>query len=190
MYSNDELFDIRDERGVRTGETMSRGEVHRTGALHGSVHIWVLRGRFHGFEVLVQKRADDKDSFPGCFDAAVTGHIDSGEDPLGAAVREMGEEIGVYAKPASLIPLMRRRVREDNIFHGERFVNNEITWVYIYRGEVADATMKFEREEISELRWVDGKTLIKAVRAGSKDYCIDYEELKEVLLCAKSIARL
>ena len=102
----------------------------------------------------------------------------------------MGEEIGVYAKPASLIPLMRRRVSEDNIFHGERFINNEIAWVYIYRGEVADATMKFEREEISELRWVDGKTLIKAVRAGSKDYCIDYEELKEVLLCAKSIARL
>ena len=189
MYSDEELFDIRDESGARTGEQMPRGEVHRTGALHGSVHIWVIRGRLRGFEVLVQKRAEDKDSYPGCYDAAVTGHIDSGEDPLGAAVREMGEEIGVYAKPAALIPLMRRRVSEDNEFHGKRFINNEITWVYLYRGEVADATMKFERGEISELRWTDGKSLIKAVKSGDPAYCIDYEELKEVLRCARSITK-
>ena len=65
MYSDEELFDIRDESGARTGEQMPRGEVHRTGALHGSVHIWVIRGRLRGFEVLVQKRAEDKDSYPG-----------------------------------------------------------------------------------------------------------------------------
>ena len=99
MYSDNELFDILNEKGEKTGQTMPRGEVHRTGALHGSVHIWVIRRRLEGSEVLLQKRAHDKDSYPDCYDAASTGHIDAGEDSLAAAVREVGEELGLKVSP-------------------------------------------------------------------------------------------
>lgn len=187
MYNDNEMFDILNENGEKTGQTMSRGEVHRCGALHGSVHIWVIRGRFNGVEILTQKRAADKDSYPSCYDAASTGHINAGEDSLTAAVREIGEELGIYTRPAELVLLFRRRVSEDNVFHEKRFVNNEITWVYLLRREISEGELSFEKEEISELKWFDGKQLLKALQRGDSEYCIDKEELKEVLRCAKSI---
>ena len=189
MYTDNELFDILNEKGERTGETMPRSEAHRTGALHGSVHIWVLRRRLEGTEVLLQKRAEDKDSFPSCYDAAATGHIDSGEDTVSAAVRETREEIGISAKPAELIPLFRKRVSEDNIFHGKRFINNEITWVYLYAGEVSDGELIREEAEISELRWFDSKELSEALARKAEGFCVDPQELAQVLKCADDMKR-
>ncbi len=187
MYTDDELFDILNERGERTGEQMRRGEVHRTGALHGSVHIWVVRSRIDGEEVLLQKRAADKDSYPNCYDAAATGHIDAGEEPLTAALREVSEEIGLTAKPSELIPLFRKRVSEDNIFHGKRFVNNEITWVYLFSGEASEGSLSFEAAEISELRWFPAEQLATDLEIGAEGFCVDKKELSEVLRCRRDM---
>ena len=74
MYSDDELFDVLNDSGERTETTKRRGDIHRDGDWHASVHIWIARRRISGMEFLLQKRADDKDSFPGCWDAASTGN--------------------------------------------------------------------------------------------------------------------
>ena len=187
MYTKDELFDILNEDGSHTGKTAPRGTVHREGLLHGSVHIWVARVRLTGLELLLQKRADDKDSYPSCFDAAATGHIDSGEDHLSAAIREVGEELGLTVHPADLVLLSRRRVKEDNIFHGERFINNEYTWIYLLRTEVNDNDLKFEEAEISALEWRSAEEIKKAVSAHDTAYCIDHDELTEVIRCCEDI---
>ena len=89
MYSDDELFDVLTESGETTGQRKRRGDIHRDGDWHASVHIWAARRRLDGMELLLQKRADSKDSYPGCFDAASTGHIDAGEDAISAAIREL-----------------------------------------------------------------------------------------------------
>ncbi len=187
MYTDNELFDILNESGEKTGQTMERGEVHRTGALHGSVHIWVIRRRLEGSEVLLQKRASDKDSYPDCWDAASTGHINAGEDSLSAAVREVEEELGINAAPSELIPLFRCRVREDNVFNGKRFINNEITRVYLLRRDIRDEELRPERAEISELKWFGAERLGALLESGSGDFCVDREELREVLSCAESL---
>lgn len=189
MYSDGELFDILDETGARTGEVMPRGEVHTTGALHGSVHVWLVSGAGADAHVLLQKRAADKDSFPSCLDAACTGHIDSGEEPLAAAVRELSEEIGVQALPSELIPLFRRRVSEDNVFHGKRFINNEITWVYLYRGGFALSELRFEKAEISALEELPAQELRRRLREGGDGLCIDRDEFEEVMRCAEDMNR-
>lgn len=187
MYTDNELFDILNESGEKTGQTMPRGEVHKTGALHGSVHIWVIRRRLEGLEVLLQKRAADKDSFPGCWDAASTGHIDAGEDSLSAAAREVGEELGIDAAPSELIPLFVHRVREDNVFGGRRFINNEITRVYLLRKDIRDEELKPERAEISELKWFGAERLAELLEGGGEGFCVDGGELREVLACAESL---
>lgn len=64
MYSDDELFDVLNDSGERTETTKRRGDIHRDGDWHASVHIWIARRRISGMEFLLQKRADDKDSFP------------------------------------------------------------------------------------------------------------------------------
>ena len=38
-----ELFDIVDENGIPTGETVERSVAHKQGICHRAAHIWIVR---------------------------------------------------------------------------------------------------------------------------------------------------
>ncbi|MDD6489055.1 MAG: NUDIX domain-containing protein [Clostridia bacterium] len=168
-----ELFDVLDENGNFTGTKKERSAVHTDGDWHGSVHIWIVQDN----KVLLQKRCKDKDSFPLCFDAACTGHIDSGENSLSAAIREIGEEIGLKIKSDELIFLFRQKL----CIHHDKFISNEFNDVYLINRRVENSELSFQQEEIDELVWIDINTLSEKLRNGDKNYCIKYEEFKKVL---------
>jgi isopentenyldiphosphate isomerase len=71
-------------------EVVTRREMRARNLRHRSVGIGVLdaEGR-----VLIHRRADDKDVWPGRWDLAVGGVVDSGESWEAAAARELDEEI-------------------------------------------------------------------------------------------------
>ena len=97
-----EYFDIRDENGKITGEVKERSLVHQDGDLHGTVHIWVVRKTKKGYDVLLQKRSAEKDSFPGCYDISSAGHVEAGFDYKESALRELQEELGITAAEEEL----------------------------------------------------------------------------------------
>ena len=56
------------------------------------VHLHVFNSKG---EVYLQRRPDWKDIQPGKWDTSVGGHIDYGEEPEQALVREVREELGI-----------------------------------------------------------------------------------------------
>lgn len=94
-----ELLDVLDEKtGEKTGVRRERGVVHRDGSVHGTAHVWVVRrGPSDSWEVLLQKRSEHKDSYPGCYDISAAGHVAAGEEYLPTAIRELNEELGIEA---------------------------------------------------------------------------------------------
>ena len=92
-----EYFDICDENGRPLGETVSRAEAHRRGIRHRTAHIWIIRLVQGRYEVLLQQRSLQKDSFPGLFDTSSAGHVPAGQEPLPSALRELKEELGLAA---------------------------------------------------------------------------------------------
>ena len=96
-----ELFDIVDDKGIPTGETVERAEAHEKDILHRTAHVWVVRMKEGKPQVLLQKRAAGKDSFPGCYDTSSAGHIRAGDEPLDSALREL-------LLPGYSIHIMRR----------------------------------------------------------------------------------
>ena len=38
-----EIFDIVDEKGIPTGETIERTQAHEKGVRHRTAHIWIVR---------------------------------------------------------------------------------------------------------------------------------------------------
>ena len=87
-----ERFDIVDQNDRVVG-TANRDEVHGNPALiHRVVHILIFNKQ-QG--LYLQKRAPSKDVQPGKWDTSVGGHVDLGEDYRTAAIREMGEELGI-----------------------------------------------------------------------------------------------
>ena len=93
-----ERFDVVDEHDRVLG-VESRAVVHATGLRHRAVHILVFNGRG---ELFLQKRSPWKDKQPGKWDSSAAGHLDSGEDYLTAARRELSEELGTDPDHAGL----------------------------------------------------------------------------------------
>ena len=86
-----EIFDVVDEADQVTGRA-TRAEVHATGLMHRAVHVFVFNKRG---DILLQQRSMLKDAHPGVWDSSVSGHLDAGEDYGPAAIRELGEEMGI-----------------------------------------------------------------------------------------------
>jgi hypothetical protein len=60
---------------VALGATKRRGDVHRDGDWHRSVHVWLVDG---DGRLLLQQRSVHKDTFPGRWDVSAAGHISAG----------------------------------------------------------------------------------------------------------------
>jgi isopentenyldiphosphate isomerase len=60
--------------------------------MHRAVHVLVFNSQG---QVFLQKRSMSKDRQPGLWDSSASGHVDSGEDYDGCAVRELREELGL-----------------------------------------------------------------------------------------------
>ncbi|RWW44042.1 hypothetical protein BHE74_00050230, partial [Ensete ventricosum] len=61
-------------------KSTSTSLVHRDGDYHRAVHVWIYSESTQ--ELLLQKRADCKDSWPGQWDISSAGHISAGDSSL------------------------------------------------------------------------------------------------------------
>jgi isopentenyl-diphosphate Delta-isomerase len=94
---------VLDAEGRQIGSA-SRAVCHADPSLiHASVHVVVVTGS----GCLWQLRGYGKDSAPGHWDHACSGHVSLGEDARTAAVRELAEEIGVVVEAGALDELAR-----------------------------------------------------------------------------------
>jgi isopentenyldiphosphate isomerase len=86
-----QLVEHVDEHG-QVIEVVTRAEMRARALRHRSVYVAVLD---HDDQLLVHKRANWKDVFPGAWDLAFGGVCDVGEDWEPSAHRELMEEAGV-----------------------------------------------------------------------------------------------
>jgi isopentenyl-diphosphate delta-isomerase type 1 len=87
-----EVFDLVDGEDRVIGQVRRAEAHHDPSLLHRSVQVLILAddGR-----VLLQRRSQRKDLFPGYFCASASGHVASGDDYLTTAQRELQEELGI-----------------------------------------------------------------------------------------------
>jgi isopentenyldiphosphate isomerase len=110
----DERVDVLDESGKPTGEVAWKSEAHRRGLWHRCFHCWVYGTEASGEPyLLVQRRAAEKDTWPGYLDVTAAGHLGAGEKPLEGGLRELEEELGLSVDPARLIPLGSCRIEQE-----------------------------------------------------------------------------
>lgn len=100
----EERFETFDDAGRRTG-LVPRSEVHRLGLWHRSAHVFVFNSRG---DLLVQKRAPDKDLYADLWDYSVGEHLKPGESFDEGAIRGMSEELGVTGVTIEPIGVMRK----------------------------------------------------------------------------------
>ena len=172
MTESTEYLDIVDENGQPTGEIVSRDEAHRRGVRHRTAHVWVVRRSGAGYDVLLQKRSEEKESYPGMFDTSSAGHIPAGDTPQESALRELFEELGVAAGPEHLAFAGVFRISYEKEFHGQLFRDNEVTWVYVYGEPVEIESLRLQDSEVSEVRWFGLEAVWEEIHRTRERFCV------------------
>lgn len=172
-----EIFDIVDEFGNPTGQTIERKEAHEKGIRHRTAHVWVLRKKEGRQQILLQKRAANKESFPGRYDTSSAGHIQAGDEPLPSAIREFSEELGVLAVPEELSFVGNFYAKYEREFHGKMFRDNEVVFVFLYQKEVDDKELCLQ-EEVESVEWFDLQETYEACKDHNPKFCVPVKSLQ------------
>jgi len=143
VSTKDELLLVVDEHD-RPIEPLPRRIVHTSGAWHRVVHIWVVNG---SGEILCQQRSLAKDLNPGWWEACFGGHVVPGEEYLGAALRELREELGLAVRPAEL------KFWKVYQHRSVRHANNEFQAVFVLRWGGDPSLLTFSDGEVEQVAW-------------------------------------
>lgn len=172
-----EYIDICDAQGQPTGVRCPRDQVHAQGLWHRTAHTWLMNETGC---VLLQKRAQNKENYPGCWDISSAGHISTGESSREGAIRELREELGLSISVEQLHFLGES--------HGELILQNgayidreyhDIFWVPLDTSSFN--TFHFDDGEVEDVRWVDSQTWEKEMEMRPLEFAPHPEEYAMVL---------
>ena len=181
-----EILDIVDEEGKPTGSMISREEAHRKGILHRTAHVWIVRKKDDAYDVLLQKRSIEKESFPGMYDTSSAGHIPAGCEPITSALRELKEELGIEAGESDLKYIGQFRIQYEKQFHGHIFKDNEVTSVYLYDKDVDISSLQLQNEEVEEVSWFALDEVYTEIQHDRSRFCVP---LKGISLLKNAIEK-
>ena len=176
-----EFLDIVDETGQPTGEIVDRETAHAKGVLHRTSHVWLARRKNGKVQILLQKRAKHKSSFPGCYDISSAGHIPAGDSYEISALRELKEELGVKAEEKDLIYCGDRKVIWDDVFFGKPFHDRQISRVFLLWLDREESEFTIQEEEVDSVLWMDFEQCYAGVQNGLFQNCIVLEELQMLM---------
>ncbi|MCL5016518.1 MAG: NUDIX domain-containing protein [Patescibacteria group bacterium] len=141
MINKDELLFVVDESNQPL-PARPREEVHKDEHWHRNSNVWIVNSRG---QVLCQQRSFKKDSSPGFWEPFFGGHVLAGDGYKETAIKECGEELGLEMKEEELFFIAVHKIR-----HTKEFVS---VYMMEWNGEV-DA-IRYEKDEINQLRWID-----------------------------------
>jgi isopentenyldiphosphate isomerase len=148
-----ELVDVLDDDG-NVHRTATRAEVRAGNLRHRTVFIAIVDA---GSRLLVHRRADWKDVWPGAWDLAFGGVVDAGEAWEAAAARELAEEAGLHSELTYL---------GEDAYEDEHV--RELARVYLARH---DGVIEPMDGEVVEVAWVPLDDL--RVWIAAREVCAD-----------------
>lgn len=166
MSLKEEWFDVVNERDEPIGRALRR-DVHARKLWHRAVHILVFNAQG---QVFLQKRSMLKDSSPGLWDSSCSGHVDAGEDYDPAAIRELGEEIGLFVTSPPT-RWFRINACEDTGW--------EFCWIYRL---ASDGPFVLNPEEIERGAWYAPDDLTAAIAARPQEFCRPFRLIWSLVL--------
>ncbi len=172
-----EYFEIITPEGHSTNIFKPRDEVHQKGLWHRAVNVWFLNSKH---ELLIQKRSAHKESFPNAWDISCAGHMSQGDTSMGAAIREVQEELGIKINESDLEFLFS--LPYQYVIHNGKFINNEWNDVYLVKGDWDLKEYKLDPQEVAEVQFIFYKKLEQIIIQKSFDFVPHDEEYKKLFV--------
>lgn len=169
-----EMIDEYNPIGEKIG-IVDKEIAHKKGLWHKAIHVWILNNKN---EILLQYRCAEKKLYPNTWDCSFAGHIGAGEDSVQAVVREGKEELGIDVDLEKLEYVLTNREKTKY----EQIQSNEFVDIYILRQNIDLDNMKFQKEEVSDAKYVSLEEFFNLVKEEKiLPHKIEYMVLKEIL---------
>lgn len=171
-----ELWDLYDRDGNLTGETWERKHGNHQNIPDGRYHIVsdILVQHVDG-TYLLTKRHQDKDVYPGFWEASAGGSAQQGEDAETCAKRELFEETGIKADKFELI---------NKVFRDK---SHSLVYSYVTTVDCAKDSVVLQEGETVAYKWVDAAGLIEysqsdlAIKTSVERYKSFYDRVRSLI---------
>lgn len=158
----EELIDVLDENGNKTGEILTREQIHKKGLWHRIVVIAIIDAQGN---ILMQQRSKNKEKNSGKWDIAAAGHVSSGQTSAEAAIRETLEEVGIKVNEKELEYILTYKDKE-NV--EKDYIDNQIYDCYIVkRAQIELKDIKKQESEVEQVKLCDLKEFKEIVKNGN-----------------------
>ena len=119
-------------------------------------------------ELLFQKRGPHQETWPNYWDWSVGGHVDSGEEVITSALRELKEEVGITAKKEELTDLGDFKIKVHDPNTG--LTNNALKRVFAYKFNDSVKELKKEEGKVVELKFFPYKKILSLSEQEQKTF--------------------
>lgn len=152
----DELIDLLDDKGNKTGRTVMKHEAHVKGLWHETAHVWIYTTKR---EILLQQRSKKHSDIAGLWDFSAGGHIETGQGVESAAIREVKEELGLNISKQLLKKVFDLKAQNSH----DGIKNNEYYRVFLYK---LHSIPKFilQKEEVADAKFISIDLLEKELK--------------------------
>ena len=142
-----ELLNCCDEN-LNSIEPVDRDIVHKEGIWHKTSHVWLYDEEGY---VYFQVRADADKLY-----TSASGHVDANEGPRDAAVREMGEELGlrIWDDELELIEIDAWKF-DNEVKHDHAFA-----YIYLYKVDNGFTSFSVNPTEVSDVVKIKAKDIL------------------------------
>lgn len=133
----EEIWDILDENGNPTGETMKKEYNIKPGIYHQGADVWIINS---DNKILIQKRSPNKKLDPGVW-AMTGGSVIKGETSKETIKRETKEELNIDLETENMKLIKKYKIRN--------------VWldVYIIRKDIDLEDIVMQEDEVVEVKW-------------------------------------
>jgi isopentenyl-diphosphate Delta-isomerase len=164
-----EYLDIVDEDDEVIGRD-TRKNVHANHQIHRGIHVFVLNIKG---EILLQRRSDTKDYYPGFYDSSVGAQVISGETYEECALRETMEELGF--KPNDLAIIC-----DYNSYSSRQKEKRRLFITY------SKGNFKIDPKEVESVKWYSPEEIKKEIDKGIMKFTEGFKSSFQYYINAKN----
>ena len=168
----EELIDVLDQYGNRTGIVKTKKEIKRDGDYHRAIAVLITNGK----EILIQKRSPNKRFYANMWSIFVKGHVQAGETPIEACIREIKEEIGIDINEDELKYLYTlKEEKSDN-----DYIENIFYDTYLLARDIKLKDIIVQEEEVADAKYISIEEAKKRTRENDGTFAPNEEDYKRI----------
>lgn len=168
----EELIDCLDEFGNKTGIVKPKSAIKKDGDYHRVIAVLIVNDD----KILIHQRSKNKKVYPSLWSLFIRGHVQSGEDSLDAALREIKEEIGISINKNELefLYTLKEEAKKKD------YIENMFYDTYILRKNINIKNITIQKEEVDDIKYINIDEVYNLIKNGSKDFVPNNEDYKRI----------